>query len=131
VVERWIPLVAAAVGLLGGMGGAFIGGWVANEGQQQRFEAEQVAQTRDLRIETYSEFLKACGEVQLEGTRANIAKVNAAEARVSLVTSSTEVREAASEFRKVALADNVPESAFTDARDRFVEAALPEITVGA
>jgi CHASE1-domain containing sensor protein len=44
--ERWVPLLAAVVGLLGGMGGAYVGGTVANEGQQDRFEDERKAEMR-------------------------------------------------------------------------------------
>jgi hypothetical protein len=42
--DRWVPIVAAVVGVIGGMGGAYIGGSVANEGQRQRFEEQQVAE---------------------------------------------------------------------------------------
>ena len=106
--ERWIPIVAAILGVLGGTGGAFIGGHVANEGQAQRF-------------------VKAGGLVQMYGKPSQIAEINAAEARVSLLTSSPEVRREASEFRSVALADHVSGPAFRRARDGFLDVAYPEL----
>jgi hypothetical protein len=137
--ERWIPLVAAVVGLLGGMGGAYVGGSVANEGQQQRFENEQEAETRDLRVDAYADLLKACeaaffiegealGPVQ---TSQRVADLRAAQARASLVTSSTEVREAAGE-----LGPNgggcgmVEEPRHISLEESFIDAAQPEVTAG-
>ena len=35
--ERWIPVLAAVVGGLGGMGGALVGGSVANQGQEREY----------------------------------------------------------------------------------------------
>jgi CHASE1-domain containing sensor protein len=53
MAEQWVPVVAAVLGLLGGMAGAAVGGYVANEGQEQRFEHERATQLRDLRTDTY------------------------------------------------------------------------------
>jgi hypothetical protein len=39
--ERWLTVLAAVLGLLGGMAGAAVGGYVANQGQEQRFEHER------------------------------------------------------------------------------------------
>lgn len=122
-----MPIVAAALGVLGGMGGAFIGGNVANEGQQQRFHDEQTVRMRDLKREAYAEHVKACGNVVLEGTLTNIAKVHATEARVVLFTSSIDVRQAASKLSHEALKSEVSSLAYAQARDSFVEAAEPEI----
>jgi hypothetical protein len=35
--ERWIPVLAAVVGVLGGMGGALVGGSVANQGLEREY----------------------------------------------------------------------------------------------
>ena len=51
--DRWIPVLAAVVGVIGGIGGAYIGGAVANEGQETRFERERAAALQDLRMDTY------------------------------------------------------------------------------
>jgi hypothetical protein len=39
--DRWLPVVAAILGVLGGVAGAAVGGYVANKGQEQRLEAER------------------------------------------------------------------------------------------
>ena len=53
---RWIPLLAAALGVLGGVGGAAVGGSVANSGQSQRLQEERITEVQDLLIATYAEF---------------------------------------------------------------------------
>src|SRR5829696_4917095 len=57
--EHWVAVVAAVLGLLGGMGGAAVGGYIANRGEQQRFEHEPAAEIRDLRLDTYVMLLRA------------------------------------------------------------------------
>jgi hypothetical protein len=52
-----MPLFAAGLGVLGGIGGALIGGYLANEGAERRFEQERTAQVEDLRTEAYGTFL--------------------------------------------------------------------------
>jgi CHASE1-domain containing sensor protein len=64
MAEQWVPVVAAVLGLLGGMAGAAVGGYVANEGQEQRFEHERATQLRDLRTDTYVRFLRAAEREQ-------------------------------------------------------------------
>jgi hypothetical protein len=59
VSDRWIPILAAAIGVLGGMGGALIGGYVANQGQEQQFNAEREAARQDVRREIYATYLQA------------------------------------------------------------------------
>jgi hypothetical protein len=65
--ERWVPVLAAVVGVLGGMGGALVGGSVANEGQLQRFETERAAQVQDMRVEAYVDFLGAIDDWHFHG----------------------------------------------------------------
>jgi hypothetical protein len=85
VSERWMPILAAVVGVLGGMGGAFIGGYVANEGQEQRFDREQDVRREDLRRTTYADFLLAAAAVnQGPGSDEQIARADSAEATVQL-----------------------------------------------
>jgi hypothetical protein len=102
---RWMPLLAAAVGVLGGVGGAYIGGVVANEGQEQQSESERAASMQDLRRDAYENFLGTAQELQVAkpaglkpdeinaiGVRLFIAK-----ARVDLVTDDPAVKNAAAE----------------------------------
>jgi hypothetical protein len=54
----WIPVLAAVVGIVGGVGGAYVGGSVANKGQEQQFENQRAAQVQDLLIDTYRNYLE-------------------------------------------------------------------------
>jgi hypothetical protein len=138
--ERWVPVLAAVVGLVGGMAGAYIGGTVANEGQQQRFEEEQKAETRNLRIDAYVDLLKACETTfyipaDLHGTKRGETEINrriavlrAAQARASLLTSLTTVRQAARELQPDGGdCGDVRPARHVSAQESFIEAAHPEI----
>src|SRR2546430_17053012 len=57
MLDRWIPLVAAVLGLAGGMGGAYVGGAVANHGEGQRLRDERASQVEDRRRNTYATYL--------------------------------------------------------------------------
>jgi hypothetical protein len=133
--ERWVPLLAATVGLIGGVGGAYIGGVVAIQEQQERFENEQRTETRNLRINAYVDLLKACETAfYLDGaqteTNQRVGDLRAAQARASLMTSSNEVEEAAGELGPNEKACGiVDENQHTLAQRRFVDAAKPEVTV--
>ena len=57
---RWMPLLAAAVGVIGGVGGAYVGGVVANE----QSEKERAAALQDLRRDAYGDFLGTVQELR-------------------------------------------------------------------
>jgi CHASE1-domain containing sensor protein len=59
VSDRWIPVLAAAVGVISGLGGALIGGYISKETQQQQFENERQAALVDMRREVYSTYIQA------------------------------------------------------------------------
>jgi hypothetical protein len=67
VSDRWIPVLAATVGVLGGVGGALIGGLIANEGQQDQLESERDAAREALRQEAYAGYLAAANTLFLTG----------------------------------------------------------------
>ncbi|HEX5896572.1 MAG TPA: hypothetical protein VFY47_09610 [Thermoleophilaceae bacterium] len=131
--ERWVPLLAAAVGLLGGMGGAYVGGTLANEGQQDRFEAERKAETRNIRLDAYVDFLKACETAfyidetfsRAEKTRLT-GELSAALARAALVTSSADVPPAAGTLAEACREDD-DDPVARGPGIRFLEAAHPEL----
>jgi hypothetical protein len=127
VSERWIPLLAAVVGLLGGMGGALVGGWVANEGQQQRFEEEQEAQARELRVEAFAEFLQSAASINqgAPDPDAALARLDAAEAKVGIFA-NTDTRNAAAKLGEAVRADKKDED-YDLPRENFVEAAKAEV----
>ena len=58
MLERWTAVVAATLGLFAGMGGAFIGGNVANKGQQQLFREQRATRLEDARRATYVAYLR-------------------------------------------------------------------------
>ena len=128
--ERWIPVVAAIVGVLGGMGGAFIGGYVANKGEQQRFNEEQIAQTKNFRRDTFVKFLSAAERLRFEGGTEE--KLLAAEEQVSLLSPSNEVRKAAQEVSQAARVSTrgANDTKYRRTRDRFIELAQGAITAG-
>jgi hypothetical protein len=123
MIERWIPVVAAVLGVAGGMGGAFVGGSVANTGQQQRFDNEQATRALDLRHATYVKYLEELEYYFFVGN--TIERERAAEAAVLLV-SPPALREAAVKAADAANGDD--ESAYTRARDRFIDLAQKDLT---
>jgi hypothetical protein len=62
---RWLPLLAAALGVLGGVLGALAGGCIANKGQESRFERERQAQIQDMRTEVYADFVGAADQLAI------------------------------------------------------------------
>ncbi|SRR6266508_4378436 len=122
MVERWLPVAAAILGVAGGMGGAYVGGSVANEGQQQRFEQEQMVQRQELRREAYVQFIQELeSHFFLGGTPE---KARAAQAAVMLVSSAA-IREAAMEATAAANTDDLDR--YTRARDAFIDLAQEEL----
>ena len=115
---RWMPIFAATVGVLGGVGGALVGGFVANAGQAEGFKRERAAAKQDLRTEVYGAYLGTAegfvltNAVNAEQARKNdwLVKVFVARARVYLVTDDDEVAKAA-EAVTTALIDNSAEAA--------------------
>jgi hypothetical protein len=62
---RWLPIVAAAVGVLGGVLGALAGGWISNKGQESGFERARKAQIQDIRREVYADFVGAADKLAI------------------------------------------------------------------
>jgi hypothetical protein len=56
---KWMPVFAAAVGVIGGVGGALVGGSLANSAEQERLEDERRDAREDLFRATHGEFLGA------------------------------------------------------------------------
>jgi hypothetical protein len=123
---QWVPVLAALLGILGGMGGAAVGGYVANEGQEQRFKQEQATQIRNLRIATYVKFLRAT-QNELDGEGVDDRIVRSAEAEVVLVAPGA-VRKAAATLTDEAIEDH--EEEYNEARERFIDMAQAEIGTG-
>jgi hypothetical protein len=56
---KWIPLLATGLGVVGGVGGAVVGGALANEAQQNQSASERQAAITDLRRATYAKYVGA------------------------------------------------------------------------
>jgi len=144
VSDRWMPLLAAVVGVIGGMGGAFIGGYIANEGQEQRFEDEQDVRREELRRTTYAEFLQAASNVN-QGTgdaqqrRQQIALTDAARAKVSLFA-TTAIEQAATALSEALIEEGEcpgpdptqreVQRCYFQAQGQFVKAARAQLEAG-
>jgi hypothetical protein len=122
--DRWVTVLAAVLGLLGGIAGAAVGGYVANQGEEQRFEDEREAEIRDLRIDTYVGFLGAVEREHINYRTEDSAMLTA-ESEVALVAPNAAVREAAS-----ALIESTVEGTedYPRLRNEFIDLAQAEIT---
>ena len=90
VNERWIPILAGVIGVVGGVGGAVVGGVIANEGQEAQFEKDRAAELQDLREQTYVRFVGAAERVHFLGGETANAEANAAFAEVILLSPTLE-----------------------------------------
>ena len=133
-----MPLLAAAIGVLGAALGAAIGGRAANSGQERGFERQRAAAIQDLQITTYGDFLGTANELvaTFETTPSRQAKpyvaLRVAAARVAIIAGTAEVDEAAA--RVVAAATEDPDKTteeelrtYQQATDEFRDAARNEI----
>jgi hypothetical protein len=108
-----MPLLAAGLGVLGGIAGAFIGGYLANEGAESRFESERAGAEQDLRRDTYGTYLGTAQELWAEyladdgsdaaedAIAAAGVRLFVAQARVRLVAENDEVEDAAKRLREI------------------------------
>lgn len=127
-----MPLLAAAVGVLGGVGGAYIGGVVANEGQEQQSKSERAGAIQDSRIEEYGNFIATAEEIRAEilaGENPNPAGIRLfkAQAVVALITENVEVEEAATAVVKELTGGRGSYADYVKARDQFRDVARDEI----
>jgi len=131
VSERWIPILAAIVGLVGGLGGAAIGGSIANAGQQQQFRNERIADLNNLLNETYSRYLRTAATAYLHRTGGSTSmkelirtqgEVEGGAAEVVLLVNVPAVEDAAERLEH-AVIDGVDFKSYREARDGFIEAA--------
>ena len=131
MAERWLPVLAASLGLVGGVAGAAVGGYVANTGQEQRFQEEREARIRDLRIDTYAKFLRAVENEKVNNAAVADSLVLTAEVEVALLASTDALRQAAARLSERARNWDVgEESEYTASRERFVDLAHDEIDAG-
>jgi hypothetical protein len=138
--ERWIPVLSAVVGVLGGLGGALIGGFVANEGQEQRFNDERAAHIQDVRRDRYVNYVRELLTLTFVGGVP--VKALTAQTDVSLLSTSQDVQgaarelgEAAGELNEAMKGHDKPEQIrteqlFSSKLDRFIELAHAEIESG-
>lgn len=133
--ERWIPILAGVIGVVGGVGGAVVGGVIANEGQEEQFEKDRAAELQDLREQTYVKFVGAAERVhQLGGETAN-AEANAAFAEVILLSPTLEqpatmvLEQALQTTGEQTEEQNTVEAAYDKNLDRFLVLAQQEVGI--
>ena len=126
--DRWLPVLAAVLGIVGGVLGAAVGGYIANEGQEAQFKQERAERIRDLRLATYSKFLRAAENEKVRGPELQDSIVLTAQLEVELVARNDDLRAAA-----VRLSDRArnweggDESEYAAARTTFIDLAHAEI----
>jgi hypothetical protein len=138
VSERWIPILAAVVGLIGGTAGAYIGGYVANQGQEARFNHEDETRQDDLRRTAFADFLQAASNVNQGAGDSNqqLARVETAEAKVGLFA-TTATQDAASALTDAVYArgdcggledgSDALQECYSDKQGQFVAAARAQL----
>jgi hypothetical protein len=134
-----MPLLAAGLGVLGGITGAFIGGFLANKGAEGRFKSERAAAVQDLRRDAYGTYVGTAQEVWAtfqvnadkldeaekadesdaaaqDAAAAAEAEINAAgvrlfvaQARVRLVAENDEIEVAATRLRQILVDGEAPD----------------------
>lgn len=135
-----MPLLAAGLGVLGGITGAFIGGYLANEGAESRFKSERAGAEQDLRRDTYGTYLGTSQELWAEylrddGSEAAQDAIEAAgvrlfvaQARVRLVAKNDEVEDAAQRLREILVDTEGEDYGDTESEFRELATDLEEAT---
>jgi hypothetical protein len=127
----WIPVVAAVVGLVGGIAGAYVGGQVSNDGQEQQFKNQREAELQDLLVDAYTDYLRAnsrwflavasgvsgADEEELRG------EVLATESQVEFLAADDTVDHAAQVLFDVVDAGPAGQGNYDSARDTFIDVA--------
>jgi CHASE1-domain containing sensor protein len=126
--DRWLPVVAAILGVLGGVAGAAVGGYVANKGQEQRFEAERDSRRLDQRIDAYVGFLRAVENEKTEAGRYDDAIFITAAAEVELVARNAALQRAARRLKdEMSSYEQGNPGPYKQARREFIELANADI----
>ena len=123
--DRWLPVLAAILGVLGGVAGAAVGGYVANKGQEQRFEAERASRMLDQRIDAYVRFLRAAENESRDTVRYPDAIVQNAAAEVRLVAPTPALRGAAARLLDKTMFGE--RSEYAQARKKFIDLANADV----
>jgi hypothetical protein len=129
-----MPLLVAAVGVAGGVGGAFVGGKMANEGQEKQSESERAAAKQALRVDAYADYLGSAealvGKLSLDFSESEskeaVIRLLSDGARAVIVAGQAEViRQEANAVTKAVL--NEDEDAYDKAAEAFFVAARDDI----
>jgi hypothetical protein len=124
-----------------------VGGFLANEGEERRFDSERAAAIQDVRMDEYAAFLGAAQKVFLPNatssaqpfdpaewddldpqTQEAVIELSVAQARVALICERVEVEEAADALAAV-LARGARAAQYTRAGKEFLAEARDEIAV--
>lgn len=61
--SSWVALVAAVTGVIGTLGGAYLGGWLTNSRERAQWVRDQGQRSRDQRESRYGDFLALTEEL--------------------------------------------------------------------
>jgi CHASE1-domain containing sensor protein len=125
--DRWLPVVAAILGVLGGVAGAAVGGYVANKGQEQRLEAERDSRRLDQRIDAYVRFLRAVENEASDAGRYEDAIFKTAAAEVVLIARNAALQGAADRLKKRVREYDENPGPYRQARREFIEVSNADI----
>ena len=123
--DRTVTVLAAVLGLLGGMAGAAVGGYVANEGQKDRFEHERASEQRARLAGSYVQFVRAAETEFAAGPQTEDQLLRTAEAEVALATERPELRQTAEALTLAAYGED--EVAYRRLADQFIAIAQAEM----
>ena len=117
----WIPILAAALGLVGGVAGAYVGGEVSKDAQAQQFMNQRNAELQDLLIATYGSYLRASSKWALDpGSDQLEAEALAAETEVEFLAADPDVDDAAKQLFDIV---DKEQGDYNAARDHFIDVA--------
>jgi hypothetical protein len=126
--DRWLPVLAAILGVLGGVAGAAVGGYVANKGQEQRLEAERDSRMLDQRLDAYVRFLRAVENEASDAVAYDDAIFKTAAAEVELVARNAALGRAARRLKDgVTDYDDENPGEYAQARRKFIELANADV----
>jgi hypothetical protein len=117
----WIPILAAALGLVGGVAGAYVGGEVSKDAQAQQFKDQRNAELQDLLIGKYGSYLRAISKWALDPDSKQLeGEAFAAGTEVEFLAADPEVDDAAEQLFDIVKDER---GDYDAARDHFIDVA--------
>jgi hypothetical protein len=122
------PPLPALIAVIAGVGGAWIGGFTANNGAQQQFENQQTVREQDLQRAAFADLLNEVAAVHFAPKSRPVDKVVAAEADADLFANHA-VRATARALVEIVqgVAPCTTDACYEAAQSGFVDAARSQL----